>query len=84
LLIRLEQVRRGGQMQPIKFHVFDDADDFAPGVIAVIPNLLSEWVFVRPAAARQRFVDDEDGRRTLASRSLKTRPLSNRVPSASK
>ena len=63
MLIWLEQVRRRLKMQSIKFDIFDNADDFAPGIVAVISNPFSKRVFVWPAATRECFVDDEDGRR---------------------
>ena len=51
-------------MQPIEFNIFDDADDFTPRVGAVISDPLSERFFIRPKAVGQRFVDDENRRRT--------------------
>jgi hypothetical protein len=54
---------RRSKMQPVKFHIFDDADDFTPRVGAVISDPFAERCFIRPKAAGQRFVDKEHARR---------------------
>src|ERR1041385_5106327 len=56
-------MRRRSQKPAVIFYVFNNADNLAPGVIAVVSNLFPERIFVWPETTRQGFVDDEDRRR---------------------
>ena len=69
LLVCEKEFRFGFGVEPLMLDIADDADDLPPDPAysaSFKAEPFSDNLFIRPVAARQRFVDDDGARRILA------------------